>query len=178
MPRIKRARKRVKKLARKRARQRKRFRESKIGSRARVSAKSALARLKKLLKRATELLRAAKKALVIDWNGHEPIPDRFPRQRKAVRWVLRQGLGVYVSSTFRRTSGTYHGPALGPRAVDLGSDDPTNEAEGKAQDALLRKYGASGFLELFGPRGWYVKNGVRYEGHFPNHDDHTHFVRV
>lgn len=34
--------------------------------------------------------------------------------------------------------------------------------------------GAGDFLELFGPDGFYVKNGVRYEGHFPDHGDHLH----
>jgi hypothetical protein len=34
--------------------------------------------------------------------------------------------------------------------------------------------GAGDFLELFGPDGFYVKNGIRYGGHFPDHGDHLH----
>lgn len=34
--------------------------------------------------------------------------------------------------------------------------------------------GASNYNELFGPDGFYVKNGTTYSGHFPNHGDHTH----
>lgn len=30
------------------------------------------------------------------------------------------------------------------------------------------------FNESFGPAGHYVKDGVRFEGHFPDHGDHTH----
>ena len=42
------------------------------------------------------------------------------------------------------------------------------------QRYLYNRFGASWFNELFGPDGFYVKNGVRFSGHFPDHDDHTH----
>ena len=45
-----------------------------------------------------------------------------------------------------------------------------------AQNALLDKFGAGHFKELFGPDSWYVKNGVKYSGAFPAHGDHIHFA--
>jgi len=34
--------------------------------------------------------------------------------------------------------------------------------------------GVGDWLELFGPAAFYVKNGVRFAGHFPDHGDHIH----
>jgi hypothetical protein len=34
--------------------------------------------------------------------------------------------------------------------------------------------GAGDWLELFGPAAFYIKNGVRISGHFPDHGDHLH----
>lgn len=42
------------------------------------------------------------------------------------------------------------------------------------QRYLYGRFGASYFRELYGPDAFYVKNGVRYAGHFPDHGDHTH----
>lgn len=111
----------------------------------------------------------------IDWNGCEPLPLSRRKTRKALHWVLNNVEGVYVSSTVRYDSATYHSPSQ-RRAVDLGSDDPNEGPEKEAQNALLRKFGAGYFLELFGPDGWYVKNGVVYSGVFPDHGDHDHFA--
>ncbi len=111
----------------------------------------------------------------IDWNGHEPLPLNRRKIRKALRWVLNNVEGVYVSSTVRYDSVTYHGPSQ-RRAVDLGSDDPSEQPEKAAQRALLERFGAGYFLELFGPDGWYVKNGVKYSGVFPDHGDHDHLA--
>lgn len=178
MSKLSEARKRLSRLAAKRAKQLKRFRRSKPGTRSRSSAKRALARLASLIAEATALLKSAR----IDWNGCTPIPKRFKRQRKAVRWVLRKVPGVYVSSTLRTSSDTYHGTRLGPRATDLGSGDPSETPERKAQHALYEKFGPEAFLELFGPDNYpWVKNGFTYtasEGEMLEtlHDNHTHFV--
>lgn len=117
----------------------------------------------------------------IDWNGCEPLPLSRRKTRRALRWVLDQDLGVYVSSTVRYDSVTYHGPSQ-RRAVDLGSDDPSERPERRAQRALFNRFGAAYFLELFGPEnGPWVKNGVSYvatEGEYLEtlHDNHTHFA--
>jgi len=111
----------------------------------------------------------------IDWNGCEPLPLSRRKTRKALRWVLNNVEGVYISSTVRYDSDTYHGPSQ-RRAVDLGSDDPGEGPEKAAQQALLDHFGAGYFLELFGPAGWYVKDGVVYSGIFPGHGDHDHFA--
>ena len=36
--------------------------------------------------------------------------------------------------------------------------------------------GADDFLELFGPANWYVKNGSKIPGAFPDHGDHDHIA--
>lgn len=147
------------------------------GSPRRKRAKKRERRLVAALKR----LNAKLRRLRIDWNGHEPIPLRYRRQRKAVRFVLRV-TECFVSSTGRRDSDTYHGYRLGPRATDLGSNGPGEQPEVQAQRALLAEYGAGAFLELFGPDNTlWVKNGRQYtasEGEYLEtlHDNHTHFV--
>jgi hypothetical protein len=112
---------------------------------------------------------------LIDWNGCEPLPLSRRKTRRALRWVLSNVEGVYVTSTVRYDSETYHGPSQ-RRAVDLGSDDSSERPEKEAQHALLLRFGAEYFLELFGPAPWYVKNGTVYPGVFPAHGDHDHFA--
>jgi hypothetical protein len=46
----------------------------------------------------------------------------------------------------------------------------------EAQRAMRAKWGFS-FRELFGPDGWYLKNGSQYSGTFPGHYDHIHVAR-
>jgi hypothetical protein len=111
----------------------------------------------------------------IDWNGCEPLPLSRRKTRKALHWVLNNVEGVYVTSTVRYDSVTYHSPSQ-QRAVDLGSDDPGEGPEKEAQNRLLHRFGAAYFLELFGPLPWYVKNGTVYPGVFPDHGDHDHFA--
>ena len=106
----------------------------------------------------------------IDWNGCPPLASR--RMRKIVRLVLAE-TDCYVTATTNGshapTSWHYHG-----RAVDFGSSDPQNRPEREAQDLLYRHLGSGFFLELFGPVDFYVKNGRRYSGQFPSHEDHDH----
>lgn len=115
----------------------------------------------------------------IDWNGCEPLPLSARKIRKAARYALNTVDGLYISSTVRYDSDTYHGPRQ-RRAVDFGSDDPNEGPEREAQKVLLEHFGPGYFLELFGPtnEGW-VKNGSVYtasEGEFLEtlHDNHTH----
>ena len=128
-----------------------------------------------------ELLGRAIAAQRIDWNGHEPLPLTRRKARKATRWILNEVEGLYVSSTVRFDSVTFHGPSQ-RRAVDFGSDDPNEGPEREAQRKLLEHFGPEFFLELFGPDnpGW-VKNGQVYtadEGEFLEtlHDNHTHMA--
>jgi hypothetical protein len=81
--------------------------------------------------------------------------------------------GLYVTSTTGGTHspGSYH---YSGRAVDFGSSGPGERPEIEAQNALANAFGDGYFAELFGPDGWYIKNGVRYSGTFPAHHDHLH----
>ena len=127
------------------------------------------------MRKLAKLIQAKIRRGRIDWNGCEPLPLSRRKARRALRWVLNNVEGVYVSSTVRYASVTYHGPSQ-RRAIDLGSDDSSEGPEKEAQNALLGHFGAAYFLELFGPDGWYVKNGVVYGGVFPGHGDHDHLA--
>lgn len=134
----------------------------------------AMRKLRGLMKKVREMER-------IDWNGHEPLPLSRRRARKAAKYILREVPGLYISSTVRYDSVTYHGPSQ-RRAIDFGSDDPSERPEREAQKLLLKKFGPGFFLELFGPDndGW-VKNGQVYtasEGEFLEtlHDNHGHMA--
>lgn len=101
--RLERARERVQRLARKRAKQLKRFRASKVGSRARASAKRALARLSKLLKAATELLKSLKPQIGEGaWGGSKSIV-----MREIVPVIRAAGIPV---TSFKRWE-TYGNPS-------------------------------------------------------------------
>jgi hypothetical protein len=106
----------------------------------------------------------------IDWNGCEPLTH--PPLLEAVRGALSVP-GLYITSTTGGTHspGSYH---YQDRAVDFGSNAGDEGPEIMAQERLLSRHGAGYFAELFGPADWYVKNGVKYSGTFPNHGDHLH----
>jgi len=134
----------------------------------------AMRKLRSLMKKVREMER-------IDWNGCEPLPLSRRRARKAAKFILNRVDGLYISSTVRYDSVTYHGPSQ-RRAIDFGSNDPSERPEREAQKLLLKKFGPGYFLELFGPDndGW-VKNGQVYtasEGEFLEtlHDDHSHMA--
>lgn len=115
--------------------------------------------------------RKRRRVLRIDWNGCTPLPRSRRALRRACRIALKKG--CYITST---TGGThsptsYHYTA---RAVDFGSPDPQNRPEKEAQAAIAAKIPRHKIKELYGPLPWYIRNGVRYEGQFPNHGDHTH----
>lgn len=106
----------------------------------------------------------------IDWRGKAPLTHA--PLLKAVRVALTVS-GLYVTSTNGGTHSTtsWH---YQNRAVDFGSNDPSEAPEKKAQELLLKRFGAHYFAELFGPCDWYVKNGVKSSGTFPAHGDHLH----
>lgn len=127
----------------------------------------AIKKLDRLIK--TELERLDD--LRIDWSGHPAVT--YAPLVKAVRFALNTADGLYVSST---TGGT-HSPTswhYSGHAVDFGSNGPGESPEIEAQNALANAFGDAYFAELFGPDDWYIKNGVRYPGTFPNHGDHLH----
>lgn len=132
------------------------------------------------LRRLNKLLERIRKGR-IDWNGCEPLPVSRRKARRAAKWVLSEVDGLYISSTVRYDSVTFHGPQQ-RRAIDFGSNDSSERPEREAQHLLLAHFGAEYFLELFGPdnEGW-VKNGSTYtasEGEYLEtlHDNHTHMA--
>lgn len=105
----------------------------------------------------------------VDWNGYPRIRGR--KIRRAIR--IAHAYGLVVTST---TGGT-HSPTswhYQGRAVDVASGSSYNMK--RAQKALVREFGTDTFLELFGPASWYVKNGDKYQGAFPDHGDHVHIA--
>jgi hypothetical protein len=110
----------------------------------------------------------------VDWNGCEPLTH--PPLVKAARLALTTP-GLYITST---TGGTHSATSwhYKARAFDGGSDSGNEGPEIEAQNRLLAKFGAGYFAELFGPDDWYVSNGVKYSGTFPNHHDHLHVAVI
>lgn len=108
----------------------------------------------------------------IDWNGHPKLPLSRRKLRGAIKTVLHE-TSCYITATYdgRHTPTSWH---YRKRAADFGSSGRGEKPEIKAQNLLLRKYGARHFKELFGPDNWYVKDGVLHSGVFPGHSDHLH----
>lgn len=108
----------------------------------------------------------------INWNGCPKLPVSRRKLRSAAKTVLHE-TACYITATTNgvHASGSYH---YSGRAIDFGSDRADNRPEKQAQQLLLDKYGAGHFKELFGPKAFYVKDGVKYSGVFPGHSDHLH----
>jgi hypothetical protein len=136
----------------------------------RISGKPGHRKAVRLHTKAIKKLKRLIAARRIDWNGCEPTGDR--KLRAAARVALSVQ-GVYITSTTggAHSPGSYH---YSGRAIDFGSDDWTNGKESQAQARLVDEFGDAYFTELFGPANWHVKNGSRYHGTFPGHDDHLH----
>lgn len=147
----------------------------------RTWAKQELSKAIKTVERDRNLTREARKQvkkyekqvelLEINWNGKTPLPH----YAKEVQ--LAQGYGLSVTATVGRpgvhSSTSYHYQS--PRyAVDIASGSVSGMKQ--AQEALLKKFGAKHFKELFGPCSWYVKNGQKINLPFPDHGDHVHFA--
>lgn len=109
--------------------------------------------------------------LLIDWNGCPPLPLHRRKLRRAARIAIKQGCYITATTNGVHSATSYH---YRGRAIDFGSNDSQNRPEKRAQARIYKKFGARKITELFGPKGWYVKNGVRLNGHFPGHGDHTH----
>lgn len=160
-------------LEKEQAEQQKRFKEHKPGHPERSKAKQRLAKIAVALDRVNaevkELIDRARRRR-IDWNGCPPVGNR--RVRKLARMVTEDPL-CYITATTNGAHATTSWHYL-KKALDWGSSDPTNRAEGRLADRMLARFGARFFLELFSPNNWYVKNGVKYSGQFPDHEDHGH----
>lgn len=115
--------------------------------------------------------RKRRRRVRIDWNGCQPIPIYRRKLRRAARIAIKQG--CYITSTTGGTHapGSYH---YFGRAIDFGSSSVSNSPEKRAQAAISRKIGNRKIAELFGPKNYWVKNGVRHSGTFPGHHDHLH----
>lgn len=99
----------------------------------------------------------------INWFGHEGLHGAIARAVAYAERVTDTTVTSTTGGTHAATSWHYQ-----RRAADLAPD------QADVQQALLDHFGAHYFLELFGPLGWHVKNGVVYQGAFPDHGDHCH----
>lgn len=104
---------------------------------------------------------------MIDWNGCRPIPVYRWRLRRRVRKLLEHHPNLFITQTY---GGGLHSEG---RAVDFGSGDPQNGPERKAMRTCKELWGYN-WTELLGPLDWHVFRGTRYEGMYPDHDDHLH----
>lgn len=84
----------------------------------------------------------------------------------------------YVCTVTATTNGT-HAPTsyhYSGRAVDLIFATVAQMEEFMAFLVEHTPDGVADFLELFGPDDWYVKNGAKQPGAFPDHGDHDHIA--
>jgi hypothetical protein len=130
---------------------------------------SILEKLRKALGAALERLKGlrAKVTRRPNWNGHPALSSSL--LKKVVVEANKRGL--YVTST---TGGTHSSTSwhYQRRAVDLAG--PWSQMVAFQREAARRWPNA---LEIFGPDSFYVKNGQRYTGAFPDHGDHIHIAR-
>jgi hypothetical protein len=98
----------------------------------------------------------------------------------AYRWADDNGAVCTVTATTdgSHATGSWHYILHGRNelgfAVDLIFATVGQMEEFQSWVAEKTGHGYSDWLELFGPAGFYVKSGVRYTGHFPDHGDHLH----
>lgn len=101
-------------------------------------------------------------------------PDTLSDDMKAVLAFVVVGFDQVCTATSNggHSVGSYHfySPC---RAIDFAGVYYKMQ---EAQRAIRAKFG-DGFRELFGPDGWYLKNGVYVAAQFPNHQDHGHAAR-
>lgn len=126
-------------------------------------------RQKKLAARRREL-RKIKRQLArfaINWNGH---PSNVSRKVKQVaRAAMAHGLVV------TSTTGGVHSPTswhYQGRAIDVAG---SYTAMKRFQRYCAKRWPDA--KEIFGPDSYYIKNGQRYGGAFPDHQDHVHVAR-
>lgn len=98
----------------------------------------------------------------------------------AYLWADENGAVCTVTSTTggSHSTSSWHYILLGRNELGFAVDliFATVEQMEEFQHWVVERTGdgAGDWLELFGPAGFYVKNGVRYQGHFPDHGDHLH----
>lgn len=129
---------------------------------------------KKAIKKLLRLIaiQKARDAASIDWNGHPALSNDNVRKCARVALNAHPDLFITATSDGTHTPTSYHYQHM---AFDAGSSGRYGEApEIAAQEALLAKFGAGFFRELFGPAGWYIEDGVKKLGTFPGHGDHLH----
>lgn len=133
----------------------------------------------------SELLRGEQRPHYMARGGIAGAPERFAaggwsgasagglnEAVKSIGLYAMQRYGATATSTTGggHAPGSYH---YSGDAVDLVSGDIP-----RMQSGLASHFGIPKFLELFGPAPWYVKDGVRQSGAFPDHGDHVHAAAV
>lgn len=104
-----------------------------------------------------------------NWFGHPALTGARLRLGNRIAQVF--GLTVTATTDGTHTTTSYH---YQHRAEDLASWDVRKMKA--AQRAIALVVGRRNITELFGPGHWYIKNGVKYHGAFPDHGDHVHLA--
>lgn len=98
----------------------------------------------------------------------------------AYKFADARGYVVTVTATTDGThaTGSYHYIVIGRNkqgwAVDLIFATVAQMEDFQSYAEAHTQHGAGDFRELFGPAAFYVKDGSRISGHFPDHGDHVH----
>lgn len=96
----------------------------------------------------------------------------------AYKWADQRNTFCTVTATTdgRHAPGSWHNPTPLGEALDLVFATVAQMAEFQAFVLQHTPNGAEDFRELFGPAPWYVKNGAKVPGPFPDHGDHDHLA--
>lgn len=94
----------------------------------------------------------------------------------AYKFAEQRGYVCTVTATTDGTHapGSWHNPTPLGRAIDLIFATVAQMEEFQRFALEHTPDGADNFNELFGPDGFYVKDGSRVNAHFPDHGDHDH----
>jgi len=113
-------------------------------------------------------------------DGHPAnISDQVKRVIAAgYKFAAQKGYVCTVTATTDGTHapGSWHNPTPLGKAVDLIFATVGQMEEFMAYLVEHSPDGVGDFLELFGPDDWYVKNGSKVAGAFPDHGDHDHIA--
>jgi hypothetical protein len=110
-------------------------------------------------------------------NGHSSNIDDDLKPVVAFLVVVRKQAITDTYDYCCHVSSSLHYPRNDPTSPQQGrAVDSAGPDMGGTMDATYEHFGAGKFLELFGPRTFYVKNGARYAiyPYFPGHGDHQH----
>src|SRR3990172_2739736 len=104
----------------------------------------------------------------VDQNPFHIIEKKFSLNRSSGD---HEAVGVHSKNSYHYRPA----PWGGVEAYDYGDASNTRSTLVKAgEHARSHK---EQWAEVFGPFPWYIKNGVVYQGYFPNHGDHLHLAR-